>query len=604
MLQDYPVRTVPPRQACSSRGNARTSGEMRARVKALTTRLLRRAKYLMVRAVMTPRRPLNTIALLMLLRRLLRAGVSLPTLADADLTARERLRRLRSALLATRVKPHALFDPQWYRWLNPDTAKVPPLLHYVLYGHREGRSTHPLVDPEWLVRSRPELAAVLGATVHLEEINPFLEGSIANDGSLGALPITEFFDGAWQAGEHPDVLRDWSKVPRAVDREVARGPLAFWIHRGRAMGLPPNPRPVTIEEGWSRSDASVRALLAESSGKTVFRVVRTPMLQDLSIKDATTVAEDRLILDEAHGLAHHPEALDWLNDPDIGHKSRNFALHPPDVLLADPRRRMTMGGPVVHFLHEYSSNYFHAMVEVAARLSRYLDNVQNEPATALLDDTLPTSVKELILGLLPPAWKHVMLERGCAVSAPIITYPRETTRLVDRYRGQGQANEVHVDVNSLRALLGRIDRMSPRSNAISEALGNKIFVPRNSTYRKLLNQEEVSQNLSQRGFRVHSPSGTVLEQRNAFQGIEVLVAPTGAALTNILFMQPGSRVIVLSSDHESIRPRLWDELGGVSGVRVTHVRGPHQNPRNSRREQSWHHDFAIEVADVLQAIES
>ncbi len=572
-------------------------------MKAPTTRLLRRAKNLMVRAVMTPRQPLNTIALLMLLRRLRRAGVSLPTLTDADLTAHERLRRLRSALLATRVKPHALFDPQWYRWLNPDTAKVPPLLHYVVYGYQEGRSTHPLVDPQWLVRSRPELEAVLGATVRLEDLNPFLEGSIANDGSLGALSIAEFFDAAWQAGEHPDVLRDWSKVPRAVDREIARGPLAFWIHRGRAMGLPPNPRPVTIEEGWSRSDASVRALLAESSGKTLFRVVRTPMLQDLSFKAATAVAEDRLILDEVHGLAHHPEALDWLNDPDIGHKSRNFALHPPDVLLANPRRTMTIDRPAVHFLHEYSSNYFHAMVEVAARLFRHLDNAQNEPATALLDDTLPASIKELILGLLPPAWAHVMLQRGCAISSPRIVYPRETARIVDRYRGRHGVDELYIDKDSLTSLLVKINAISPSRDGAPQPPATKIYIPRNSGYRRLLNDKEIEGELVLRGFRTYSPSGPVVEQRNDFQGIQVLVAPTGAALTNILFMRPGSRVIVLSSDHESIATQLWDELGSVSGVHVEHVRGPLRNPRNSRREFVWHHDFSVQVEDVLRAIE-
>jgi hypothetical protein len=264
---------------------------------------------------------------------------------------------------------------------------------------------------------------------------------------------------------------------------------------------------------------------------------------------------------------------------------------------------MTIDRHAVHFLHEYSSNYFHAMVEVAARLSRHLDNAQNEPATALLDDTLPASIKALILGLLPPAWAHVMLQRGCAISSPRIVYPRETARIVDRYRGRHGVDELHIDKGSLRSLLARINAISPQRDGAPQSSATKVVIPRNSGYRRLLNEKEIEDELVLRGFRTYSPSGTVFEQRNAFRRIEVLVASTGAALTNILFMRPGARVIVLASDHESIATRLWDELGRVSGVLVTHVRGPIRNPRNSRREFLWHHDFVVPVADVLRAIE-
>ena len=564
----------------------------------------RRVKYLIVRALASPHRLPQWIALVALMRRFHRDRVVLPALAVPGLRRRERLLRLRSALLATHTKPHVLFDPEWYRWLNSDTEKVPPLLHYVLYGHREGRSTHPLVDPDWLTRSRPDIGAVLGETVRLEALNPFLQGLISNSGSLDDVESTEFFDASWQSIEHPDVMRDWASIPRAVDCDIARGPLAFWTHRGRAMGLPPSPLPVRIEKNWSKSDASIRALLAESSGQTIFRVVATPVFEDSIFSGATAVAENRLILDEALGLAHHPEALEWLGEPEIGRKSRDFALHSPDVLLLEPRRMTVVNGPVVHFLHEYASNYFHAMVEVAARLARYLDSAPNERVTALLDDTLPASVKELILGLIPSSWQHVMIERGCAIRAPEIVYPRETAKLVDRYRGRHQASELRVDGDALRSLLARIERNFPQDAEPAPPHGCSVLLSRNSSYRRLLNFRELEHSLSSRGFRTYSPSGTVIRQRDVFRDINVLVTPTGASLTNILFMRPGTHVIVLSSDHEAIATALWDQLASVSGVRVTHVRGPAQNPRNSRRELSWHHDFSVDVAALLQAVET
>jgi capsular polysaccharide biosynthesis protein len=64
--------------------------------------------------------------------------------------------------------------------------------------------------------------------------------------------------------------------------------------------------------------------------------------------------------------------------------------------------------------------------------------------------------------------------------------------------------------------------------------------------RALLNQDEICDRLVRRGFTVIEPGSMTLEaQIAAFAGADVVVGPMGAALSNIVFCRPGTRVLAL-----------------------------------------------------------
>src|SRR5208337_4203333 len=61
-----------------------------------------------------------------------------------------------------------LFDSEWYLRRNPDVAinGVNPVLHYLLYGAREGRAPGPLFDGSAYLKANPDVASA--------ELNPLL----------------------------------------------------------------------------------------------------------------------------------------------------------------------------------------------------------------------------------------------------------------------------------------------------------------------------------------------------------------------------------------------------------------------------------------------
>jgi len=75
----------------------------------------------------------------------------------------------------------------------------------------------------------------------------------------------------------------------------------------------------------------------------------------------------------------------------------------------------------------------------------------------------------------------------------------------------------------------------------------KLYVTRRGAgHRNVYNEADLSVLLEHRGFEVVDPGGySISEQINLFRGASVIVAPHGAALTNIGFCEPGTIVYEL-----------------------------------------------------------
>lgn len=81
---------------------------------------------------------------------------------------------------------------------------------------------------------------------------------------------------------------------------------------------------------------------------------------------------------------------------------------------------------------------------------------------------------------------------------------------------------------------------------------NRVFVVRGAvTARQLVNETAVAERLARHGFTVATMDGlSMAEQGDVFSGAEAIVAVHGAALANLVFCPPGTKVIELL-------PRNW-----------------------------------------------
>ncbi|WP_180955397.1 glycosyltransferase family 61 protein [Peribacillus deserti] len=80
-------------------------------------------------------------------------------------------------------------------------------------------------------------------------------------------------------------------------------------------------------------------------------------------------------------------------------------------------------------------------------------------------------------------------------------------------------------------------------NNIDNTNKNRIYI-RRTHYRRVLNEEELITVLKEYGFiPVELETMSVSDQVNLFSGAECIIAPHGAGLTNIVFCDPGTKII-------------------------------------------------------------
>lgn len=92
----------------------------------------------------------------------------------------------------------------------------------------------------------------------------------------------------------------------------------------------------------------------------------------------------------------------------------------------------------------------------------------------------------------------------------------------------------------------------------AEPASKRLYISRkNASYRRVVNEDELVQVLSQYRFvRVSLESLSFTEQVSLFAAAEVVIAPHGAGLTNTVFCNPGTQIIELFA-HQSISVNYW-----------------------------------------------
>jgi len=101
----------------------------------------------------------------------------------------------------------------------------------------------------------------------------------------------------------------------------------------------------------------------------------------------------------------------------------------------------------------------------------------------------------------------------------------------------------------------------------------KLFISRkNASYRRILNEEELLPFLQREGFTIIQPETlSFTEQISLFQSAEVILAPHGAGLANLVFSKPGTKLI------EIFPPRFtctcYEALAKLIGVEYFSLHG-------------------------------
>jgi capsular polysaccharide biosynthesis protein len=251
------------------------------------------------------------------------------------------------------------------------------------------------------------------------------------------------------------------------------------------------------------------------------------------------------------------------------------------------------------FVDACALNYAHWLTEVLPRIALFCSRDQLRDVPIIVDDGLHKNLMESLLLVAGPLRTVFMLplgralrvERLFAVSPTgYVPFGPRSTRLKSRSHGTFSPVALNLVANKIAS------GFDPAAD-----LPRKIVIRRNSGIRRMLNADDIEQQLVNKGFTIVEPEKLSLrEQVRIFSSAEVVVGATGAAFANIVFCRPTARIIIMISKHENMPYWYWQHIACSVGCSVEYVLG--DIVRGS--DLGIHGDFHIDPRHVLEAIDS
>ncbi len=256
----------------------------------------------------------------------------------------------------------------------------------------------------------------------------------------------------------------------------------------------------------------------------------------------------------------------------------------PRLLEGYRRRQRWRRLPVIPFpgivtcLNVGSShaNFFHSWFEALPRawVLNGLENFRERP-TVVVTQQMNPAFERMLVRLLPGGCRVVRVPRAVRLR-PLGGYLHLSVpfRSAQIEGSAGPAKRLPQEYLTEFVRLATdefgLDPSSSETTALGESggAGCKIYVSRRRALgRKLTNDLELSEALGKLGFvTVILEDLPIPDQARLFRNATVLVAQHGAALTNLLYCQPGAHVIELFNGPSGGAKQLYRSIAGDVGL--------------------------------------
>lgn len=226
------------------------------------------------------------------------------------------------------------------------------------------------------------------------------------------------------------------------------------------------------------------------------------------------------------------------------------------------------------FIDACAPNYAHWLSEVLPRLAVFCADETFRDVPIVVNDGLHNNIMEslfLVAGpereiLILPVGRAIFCERLFVTSAAgYVPFDWRNKRLRGRSHGLFSATAFEVVCKQLHPV-AQISRKSVGPD--------KIFLRRNSQYRKIVNAGEVEEFFDARGYAIIEPEKmTFTEQVTLFNSAQIVVGSSGAALANIVFAPRNCKIVILIGKQRDTIYWYWQNMACMSGKTVSYVLG-------------------------------
>lgn len=268
---------------------------------------------------------------------------------------------------------------------------------------------------------------------------------------------------------------------------------------------------------------------------------------------------------------------------------KEYLLQEEMISIADlnlPKRRISvpyvkrvekLPGYWVSCLGHSATNWMHWLTEIYPKVVDVAQTGRTD-FSILVDAGLPEQMIETLALWVDPK-RMLAIHNGRYVELEHLIVPKKDNNwslFWPRNRRQLLSGRFAFDADRLKKVRAHIFEKLEIRHAEPK---RQVMLMRKSSLRVLENSEEICAHLEGRGFDIIDTSDMdFAEQVACFSGASLVVGQAGAALANIMFMQPGTRVVCMAAHNAAINYDYFREYAAIFGVTLEYVIGDVRNP--------------------------
>lgn len=258
----------------------------------------------------------------------------------------------------------------------------------------------------------------------------------------------------------------------------------------------------------------------------------------------------------------------------------------------------------ISLLGNYTSNYFHFITEVLPKIILINESEISLNIPFLIERNLNKNLYSLLAILNTQKRKVITLKPYTLYSADELVLISPLSVTLDVHRNTEVKLRTTLDLNRIKKAVDIIKKSVALSTFKTKQIHKrKIYARRKSHYRNILNELELIDALSKINFEIINLDNLDIEsQINLFNSSEVVIGPTGAQLTNIVWCNTDTSVYILASDQPGHQLDMWESLAKIPGANVKVFSG--RRAFNVDEKLKLHDDFYIDVSAFIATLES
>lgn len=307
---------------------------------------------------------------------------------------------------------------------------------------------------------------------------------------------------------------------------------------------------------------------------------------------------DRLIYD----LAAHPRSAvadikDGINPGQI----MTAVYGASRALVEEPGETHRLDAGLMMFGLQ-SKNYGHWLLEFVPRMLWFNDPACPSDFPICIDDHMPDTHRQIV-ALIDERDRPILPLPGLATRfgelgvAPVPTFfPFDTRMGHPVYDAVWPADVLAV----LRETV--LGKLAARGTDLRRTGRRIVLSRRGFVQRQLLNEAEIVDALTRRGFEVVYPElMSFADQIATYHSADVIVGSASSALTNCIFCNANAKVVALIHENRSFNFRGYTSMIASSGARVQFIRG---STAVDETLHPFHANYTVDPATVLRGLDS